>query len=84
MGGELKEVGNHSALGERFFRDEGFFIPHTAPGRHLHLAGLTHAQLHSAAYDRPVCMLLVRTCLDAATLLILMAAHACCMWLQDW
>jgi hypothetical protein len=84
MGGELKEVGNHSALGERFFRDEGFFIPHTAPGRHFYLAGLTHAQLHSAAYDRPVCMLLVRTCLDAAALSILIAELPVCMWLQAW
>lgn len=76
MGGELKEVGNHSALGERFFRDEGFFIPHTAAGRQFNLAGLMHAQLHSAAFGSSVCMLPV-CALDAAALSSLIAAHAC-------
>lgn len=31
-GGGLSADGNRSALGTRFFRDEGFIIPHSAPG----------------------------------------------------
>ncbi len=35
-------TGNHSALGARFFHDEGFIIPHTAPG----LVSMVSAGVH--------------------------------------
>lgn len=43
VAGELKDLGNHSAFQDRFFRDEGFFIPHTSAGKWKAMIPGSHA-----------------------------------------